>query len=575
MLTSTGYPHFPATSIEIFQDFPTSQLFHLPVKRIALSHLLIALYLVCAGLLGWWMVKDAAISTGTTTNQEATRKPAPARVVDTENADSKGGPRSPSRMRLSLEDALLGIPNERLVRFSNDADYLRFLASLDGSGLRLLGQIDQLRTVRLGFDELSDFDDLLDDADTSTNYLVSVPDLPDVSAQPGALGFGNQLLAWLGINEDNSSWGTGIKIAILDTGIGAHSALPDGIRQVDLVSTAGEIPINGHGTAVASLIVGKSGLARGIAPGAEITSFRIGNENGESNSFLLAEGIIAAADAGSQLLNISMGSYGDSAIVRDAISYAQEQGALIIASSGNEGFDAPAYPASYDGVISVGAVDAKSDFMNFSNFGSTLDAPGYSINAAWTEDQYTLFSGTSASAPVVTAAIAATATQLNIPLDQAYDVVFANLNEAGAPGNDPSFGEGIVHVGRAVKSTTPGLYDVAAASNHYVPANEEDPIGSLFVTFQNRGTESIINYPATITLPNNTYSYNIANLPPGGIQTFDVPLYIPRDVETFGIISSVEPNEDQSDVDPRNNSLGTQISLTPSDPRNPSNSRNP
>ena len=549
------------------------------MKRRAPSYILTVLYLAGAALLGWWVMKDAAVSKNRSKDVEAKRKPAATRYVDTRNADTKGGARPPSRDRMSLQDALLGVPNERLVRFSNEADYRRFLSSLDGSGLRLLGQIDQLRVARIGFDNFSDLDSIDDAAETSGNYIVSTPtQTPEVEAQSGAQGFGAQLLAYLGITEDNSTWGAGIKIAILDTGIGAHSALPDGIRQIDLVSAEEEIPINSHGTSVASLIVGQNGVTRGIAPGAEVTSFRIGDQNGASNSFLLAEGIIAAADAGSQLLNISMGSYGNSAIVRDAISYAQEQGALIIASAGNEGLDAPAYPASYEGVISVGAVDANSSSMNFSNSGSTLNAPGYQINAASIEaDQpYTLFTGTSASAPIVTGAIAATATQLGISPAQAYDVVYANLNEAGAPGNDPAYGEGIVHVGRAVNSTTAGIYDVAAASNHYIPANAEDPIGSLLVTFQNRGTERIINYPATITLPNNTYSYNIANLPPGETQTFDVPLYIPRNVDTFSIQSSVQPTQEQADSNPRNNNLGTQISLTPSvDPRNPPNGRIP
>jgi hypothetical protein len=421
--------------------------------------------------------------------------------------------------------------------------------------------LDQLRVARIGYDELGDLDDLLGDAESFANYFVSVPELPDVSAQAGSVGFGDQLLAWLGVDGDNSNWGAGITIAVLDTGVGAHRSLPDGIREIDLVSDGEPTPLNGHGTAVASLIVGQDGITNGIAPAADLISVRIGDESGSSSSFKLAEGIIAATDAGAQLINISMGSYGDSAIVRDAVAYANAAGALIFASSGNDGLGAPAYPAANDGVVAVGAVDAKSDYLAFSNLGSTLGAPGYSINAAWTDDQYTLFTGTSASAPIVTAAVAATATELDIPVQQAYEVVAANLNEAGAPGNDPAFGDGVLNLGRAVDSTTPGIHDVAAASNYFVPASETDPVPSLLVTFENRGTERIMNAPVSVTLPNGTFSYNIANLAPGQTQTFDAPLYYPTTTEFLAVSAEVELSNGQVDSNPANNGLATQITL--------------
>ncbi|MDA1004897.1 MAG: S8 family serine peptidase [Verrucomicrobia bacterium] len=529
------------------------------MKRSPFEWLLLALLLVAAATFGWWLMRDAA---GARNAADGDQRPTPlTRVVDTVNADTKQGPRLPSKSHLSLEDALLGIPNERLIRFATEEDYRRFLASLDGSGLRLLGRIDQLRAVRLGFDKLSDLDGLLDGAEQFSNFYVTVPDYPDVAAQAGSLGFGDQLLAWLGVTTDNSTWGKGIKIAILDTGVGSHRALPDGILQIDLVSDGELIPLNGHGTAVASLIVGQDGLTRGIAPGSELLSIRIGDESGGSNSFLLAEGIIAAVDSGAQLVNISMGSYGDSAIVRDAIAYANQQGVLIFASSGNEGFDSPAYPAANNNVVAVGAVDAKSDYLAFSNLGSGLNAPGYAINAAWEGDQYTLFSGTSASAPIVTAAVAATATQLGISTAAAYQIVMANLNEAGAPGNDPAYGDGVLNLGRAINSGTPGIYDAAAASNYFVPATAAEPVPSLLVTFQNRGTERLINTPVTVTVPNGTFAYNIGNLPPGGIQTFDTPLYFPTNAESLEVSSQVTLSNGQTDSNPRNNGLSTQIIL--------------
>ena len=536
------------------------------MKRSPLEWSLLSLLVVGGLYFGWWLVNDAARSGTNTAANDTPGNTRSVRLYDPVDAASKDGPRNPSKSRRSLEDILLGVLNERLIRFDNEEDYRKFLASLKGSKFKLLGKIDQLRVARIGFGDAADLDDLLNEDNQFTNYIVELPTLPEVGAQAGALGFGDQLLSWLGVRGDNSSWGEGITIAILDTGVGAHRSLPDNIQQIDLVSDGEATAVNGHGTAVASLIVGQDGVTSGIAPAANLISIRIGNENGESNSFLLAEGIIAAVDAGAQLLNISMGSYGDSVIVRDAVSYALEHNTLIFAASGNEGLDSPSYPAAYEGVYAVGAVDAKSDYMAFSNLGSSLDAPGYGINAAWADDQYTLFSGTSASAPIVTAAVAATATELDISLLRAYEVVNANLNEAGAPGNDPAYGDGVLNLGRSIDSTTPGIYDAAAASHYYVPATDTDPTPSLLFTFENRGTETLVNTPVSITLPSGTYSYNIASLQPGAIRTFTTPIYFTASTESISVSSSVVLGGDFTDSNRTNNELATQITLITPEP---------
>ena len=67
-----------------------------------------------------------------------------------------------------------------------------------------------------------------------------------------------------------------------------------------------------------------------------------------------------------------MGSYGNSSIVAEAVRYASESGAVIIAAAGNERFEFLAFPAAYEGVISVGAVDANNNRMAFSNQGEGL-----------------------------------------------------------------------------------------------------------------------------------------------------------------------------------------------------------
>ena len=528
--------------------------------------LVLATVAVALAFLGWLLARDAREATRAKRASTTASAPPPA-IIDTPNRASKGAERHPSKSRDDLLDALFGLPKERLIRFDSEEAYRRFLASLDGSGLRLLGQIDGLRALRVGYDDLSDLEDLLgDDDDSSANYYVAIPPLPDVSAQPGAAGFGTTLLEWLGITGDTSALGSGVRIAVLDTGIANHGTFSSAIREIDLVSRDGQVPLNGHGTAVASLITGDSGASQGIAPGAEVISIRIGDENGESNSFLLAQGIVQAVDEGVQLINISMGSYGDSAVVRDAVSYANERGALIIASAGNDGLDAPAYPAAYEGVVSVGAVDANGDYLLFSNRDVDLSAPGYSIAAAWPGeegDQYVYATGTSFSAPATTAAIAATMTSEHLGAEAAYARVLENLNEAGVAGNDPLYGEGILNVGRTFDSDVAGIYDAASASHVFQPATADDPSSRLQVTVENRGTELLTNSQLTITVNGDNYNQTVPSLRPGEHETITIPVNVNTATTDLSVRSSISITNGSADRNPANDGLATRITLTP------------
>lgn len=456
------------------------------------------------------------------------------------------------------------LANERIARFNNEEDYRKFLASLKDRGLKLLGQSDRLRAVRFGFG--SDFDlSELDDTDLSYNYLVTIPAPPSAQAQVGAEGFGRDALSWLGINGDNSSWGKGITVAVLDSGVNDHIALNGGNGKVTNIAltelTEGSEQL-GHGTAVASIISGDHTLTPGIAPASDILSFRVTDAEGNSDSFTLAQGIFEAVDSGADIINISMGSYGNSSMVQEAVLYAQENGIVIVASAGNEGLDAIAYPAGYDGVIAVGAVEAQGEHLDFSNSGESLDitAPGFQVNAAWGDQQLTSFSGTSASAPFISGAIAAGMSENpNMTAQQVTDLVLNVSNDAGYPGEDTAYGNGILAMDRVMEHGTAGIYDAAVTSQILVPANDTSSIPQVLVTVQNQGTETLINSPISITSPTGTQKLNISSLAPGQIQTFPVPIILPPSGDPVSVSTSVQTLEE--DKDPVNNNRSNSYSL--------------
>jgi len=454
------------------------------------------------------------------------------------------------------------LPGQRALVFKDRAALERFLAKAGGR-LRILGRIDPLNALHVGFLNPDDLAGLLDGSeDLSMIYPAYVPNPKPSITQSGVVGVGDKLLSVLGITTDNSTWGKGVLVAILDTGVSPNSAFGSkSINSLNLVPLPADLADwNGHGTAVASLIIGNDRLTPGVAPGADILSVRIADDLGQSDTMLIAKGIVAAVDAGAAIINISLGSSADSPLVRNAIDYANKAGVAIVASAGNDGLDKLAFPAGNQGVIAVGAVDAVGTAMTFSNSGNTLAAaaPGYQVNAAWTGDQAVGFTGTSASAPIMVGAIAVAMSAGTSTLRSAGDalnLVLTHLNDVGAPGPDAATGGGMVDVGRVMNANTPGIYDAAVASNYVLAPTAEVPYPQLQVVIQNRGTEMLVNAGVLVTTPGGTVPLNITTLMPNTIQTFTLPLPSSswNSATPLTIDSTVWLSGGKSDANPANN----------------------
>ena len=495
---------------------------------------------VLLAMLGYWLAGTARVDPPRPAPQAEHSASRASRPADDPPPRFRSHERGDQRARDAEALAAGALQGERVIVF-NDQDALQRFLDRMGDKVKLLGRLDALNALRVGFSDPADLADLLDgDEDLAMIFPVVTPPLPEGGVQPGAQGLFAGLLDWLGISGDNSSFGRGVKIAVLDTGVAAHSAFQSLIRSINLVEMPGDLSaLNGHGTAVASMIIGNGGMTPGVAPGADIISVRVANDLGMSDSFLLAQGIIAAVDAGAQLINISMGSLGQSGLLDKAIAYASERGALIFAAAGNNGIDQVYYPAASQGVIAVGAVDATGNHLAFSNTGSQIDisAPGYAINAAWPGDQAARVSGTSFSTPIVVGAVAAVMTEagaMNLTATQAWQLVTRYLNDAGAAGQDALYGAGMPDLGRVFESGTPGIYDAAVASQTYLPPDAGNPYGRVEVLIQNRGTETLVNTAVQITYDGIPANYNITTLAPGGVTAVSVPVKRPLTPENTG-----------------------------------------
>ena len=528
-----------------------------------LRHILTLLIVVFCGVFGWWVARGWE-----TTGVRHSHFPQLAVPQDKLASPTSRRARQPSRDEFrdgtTVEIFASREPDEAILRFPTDEAYDEFLFALSGSKIHLEDQLDRLRAIRLSYDEWSDLSNLLDGEN-----MVAFESLPAVPApspagggdQAGLVGFGDGLLAWLGITSDNSRWGAGVKVAVLDTGIVAHPALP-GFTQSIAVTPFPEDParINGHGTAIASLIAGNDSSAPGIAPSVELISIRVGDDSGRADSFALAAGILAAVDAGVQIINISMGTSENNPLIEEAVLYAHAHNVVIVAAAGNSEQADASYPAAYPSVISVGSVDARGEHLDFSNYGTYLSvtAPGFAINAAWPGNRYSRVSGTSASAPIVTGAIAATMSNghgVTMTASQAADIVMNYSNDAGLPGPDSEYGVGILDIGRIMNRSVAGLVDAAITNQRIVKSSSPGTSDAIQVTVQNRGTTNLINTLVEIITPFGSRQFNATTIAPGGIQTFAIPVRLTglQKDEPIQVSSSLSLGTLGHDITPQNN----------------------
>jgi hypothetical protein len=286
----------------------------------------------------------------------------------------------------------------------------------------------------------------------TNNENVTVPDDPRYSEQWHLTAI-NVLEMW------QSNQGEGAIIALLDSGVDPNH--PDLLGNIlfDQGYDFGDQDTlaydeNGHGTAMAGLMVAKcynqQGVC-GVAPAAKIIPYKL-NQKGSGRFFAsdLAAAILAATESSATILSLSLVLDEASPVVQDALLYAKKQGKVVVAAVGNRGRQPVDYPANLPFVIGVGAVDQAGKRLPSSNYGDGLliSAPGKNLLSTLIGGGYAdWFDGSSAATALVSGVLALIVAQQPTATAAEWIVtLLAASQDVDIPGFDSQYGFGLLKV---------------------------------------------------------------------------------------------------------------------------------
>ncbi len=194
-------------------------------------------------------------------------------------------------------------------------------------------------------------------------------------------------------------------VAVLDTGIDKdHNELMGRVvADISFVEGAGADDINGHGTAIAGIIAADESDGSdvtGIAPESRLLNVKVADDTGRCQISALAKGIIWAVDRGADVINISIEIPDTTADLNEAVNYAWDNGAVIVAAAGNSGNTVVVYPAGHEKCLAVTAIRENGALAPLSNYGDWVDAaaPGFKIYSLSPGNGYGYRYGTSFAA---------------------------------------------------------------------------------------------------------------------------------------------------------------------------------
>ncbi len=267
------------------------------------------------------------------------------------------------------------ITNELIVRLKPGAKIEDLARQL---GARVIGRIDGLNAYRLQFDDGAA-------ANTAREQLASNSDVESVDSKyaidrpqtPVAVN-GGASTPQLRLKPPPDSGR--IIVGLVDTAVQPLGNNLDSFL-LKQISVAGDAQLDSssptHGTAMAETLLHSLESATKGTTSVQILPVDVYGSSEMTSTFDVAKGIVQAINGGAQIINLSLGSTGESATLHDLIRQAAQQNIAIFAAKGNDPTTAPFYPAAYPEVTAVTAFDRTGQVAPYAN-----RAPIFSVGAS-------------------------------------------------------------------------------------------------------------------------------------------------------------------------------------------------
>lgn len=284
-------------------------------------------------------------------------------------------------------------------------------------------------------------------AEVAPNYVfvgesaITFHGEPRIQGGPGSTVRPATLPAALPQRGAQTGDGAGAKIAVLDTGMFEHEWLR-GVQRAPDSDDTWDANADGYGDAEAGHGTFIAGLILQVAPAADVYAVKVLDSHGVGDDFGVAAAM-AQLPADTDIVNLSLGGYTDRNTPPLAILNAMRQWRgkrVVVAAAGNHGASRPFWPAAFEPVLAVGAVEgAEGTFAraSYSNFGRWVDATarGSHLQSTFTRettllalgtepspfdptigfDGWATWDGTSFATPIAAAMIARTMSRAGVP----------------------------------------------------------------------------------------------------------------------------------------------------------------
>jgi subtilisin family serine protease len=383
------------------------------------------------------------------------------------------------------------VADELLVKIKSGVSKGKIAGILERLGAGAVGEIPALQVIqiRVPAHALENVKTAL--ANNPNISFVEYNFIAEISLTPDDERFPLQwhLLKISGPQGWNVSTGsTGVPIAVIDSGVDpSHPDLSSKILPGYnfLKENTDTHDVHGHGTMVAGSAAALSNNVIGVASVAwenPVMPLVVVNRSGWATYYNMSRAIIYAVDNGIRVMNLSLAGSSSSTTLQDAVDYAWNTGAVILAAAGNSSTDTPYYPAACDNVVAVSATNSGDFLAGFSNYGNwiTVSAPGDDILTTTKGGGYAFKDGTSFASPL-TAGLAALVMSVNPDLTNAKVIenIEQNADDLGVSDFDIYFGHGRINMYNSL---------VAASDSGPIPPDPDITEPTATITFPADGS---------------------------------------------------------------------------------------